>query len=45
MAQIQDRTSVNQSLRRLEAAGFISTGYRRITVTDPDGLAAMLTSR
>jgi CRP-like cAMP-binding protein len=39
------RTSVNQSLRRLEAAGFISTGYRRITVTDPDGLAEMLSFR
>ena len=39
------RTSVNQSLRRLEAAGYISTGYRRITVVDPGGLAEMLASR
>jgi CRP-like cAMP-binding protein len=36
------RTSVNQSLRRLEADGVIETGYRRITVTDPIGLAALL---
>lgn len=39
------RTSVNQSLRRLETEGFIETGYRRITVTDRDGLAAMLAER
>lgn len=39
------RTSVNQSLRRLETHGFITTGYRRITVVDPDGLAEMLTHR
>lgn len=39
------RTSVNQALRRLEADGFISTGYRRITVTNPAGLAVMLSSR
>jgi CRP-like cAMP-binding protein len=39
------RTSVNQSLRRLEADGYISTGYRRITVVDPTGLADMLAHR
>lgn len=39
------RTSVNQSLRRLEAAGYITTGYRRITVVDPGGLAEMLANR
>lgn len=39
------RTSVNQSLRRLEADGFITTGYRRITVVDPEGLAGMLADR
>lgn len=39
------RTSVNQSLRRLEADGFISTGYRRITVVNPEGLAEMLAHR
>lgn len=39
------RTSVNQSLRRLESDGFITTGYRRITVVDPDGLAEMLATR
>ena len=39
------RTSVNQSLRRLERDGFITTGYRRITVIDPDGLAEMLAHR
>ena len=39
------RTSVNQSLRRLEDAGYIETGYRRITVVDPAGIEAMLASR
>ena len=39
------RTSVNQSLRRLEADGYIRTGYRRIRVVDPGGLAHMLASR
>jgi len=39
------RTSVNQSLRRLEADGYISTGYRRITVVNPDALAEMLSQR
>lgn len=34
------RTSVNQSLRRLEADGLIETGYRRIAVRDADRLAA-----
>jgi CRP-like cAMP-binding protein len=34
------RTSVNQSLRRLEADGLIVTGYRRIAVADPERLAA-----
>ncbi|MDW3219364.1 MAG: Crp/Fnr family transcriptional regulator [Acidimicrobiales bacterium] len=36
------RTSVNQSLRRLEADGFVETGYRRIRLVDGAGLAAML---
>lgn len=39
------RTSVNQSLRRLEEAGLIETGYRRITVTDREGLATLLATR
>lgn len=39
------RTSVNQSLRRLEAEGYIATGYRRITVTNSEGLATMLATR
>lgn len=39
------RTSVNQSLRRLEAQGLIETGYRRIVVTDEPGIVAMLASR
>ncbi|MEM7141060.1 MAG: Crp/Fnr family transcriptional regulator [Actinomycetota bacterium] len=39
------RTSVNQALRRLEAAGYIRTGYRRIAVVDADGLASMLATR
>lgn len=34
------RTSVNQSLRRLEADGLIETGYRRIAVRDAARLAA-----
>ncbi|MEM9465901.1 MAG: Crp/Fnr family transcriptional regulator [Actinomycetota bacterium] len=34
------RTSVNQSLRRLEADGLIETGYRRIAVRDHARLAA-----
>jgi len=36
------RTSVNQSVRRLEAAGLISTGYRRMAVVDSDGLVAVI---
>jgi CRP-like cAMP-binding protein len=39
------RTSVNQALRRLEGLGLIETGYRRITVVDPDGLTEMLAAR
>ena len=39
------RTSVNQSLRRIEAGGYIETGYRRIRVVDPRGLTALLASR
>jgi CRP/FNR family transcriptional regulator, cAMP and macrophage regulator len=39
------RTSVNQALRRLEAEGYIETGYRRITVVDGGGLADMLSTR
>lgn len=39
------RTSVNQALRRLEADGYITTGYRRITVVDSSGLAEMLATR
>ncbi len=37
------RTSVNQSLRRLEAAGLVTTGYRRVSVSDTDALVAYLT--
>jgi CRP-like cAMP-binding protein len=36
------RTSVNQSLRRLEAAGLVTTGYRQMSVGDADALAAYL---
>lgn len=36
------RTSVNQSLRRLEDRGLIETGYRRIVVVDGPGLVTML---
>jgi CRP-like cAMP-binding protein len=39
------RTSVNQSVRRLEAAGLISTGYRRMAVVDPAGLAGVISPR
>lgn len=39
------RTSVNQSLRRLEADGYITTGYRRITVVDRSGLVGLLSRR
>ncbi len=39
------RTSVNQALRRLEADGYITTGYRRITVVNAAGLADMLARR
>lgn len=39
------RTSVNQSLRRLEAEGFVETGYRRLRVVDRVGLARMLERR
>lgn len=39
------RTSVNQSLRRLEADGFIETGYRRIRMLDAARLAAMVDQR
>jgi len=39
------RTSVNQSLRRLEAKGLIETGYRRVGVRDRAGLEAVITSR
>ena len=36
------RTSVNQSLRRLEDEGLVQTGYRRVSVVDPDGLRKRL---
>lgn len=36
------RTSVNQSLRRLEERGLVETGYRRVAVRDPEGLQALL---
>ncbi|MFQ5556090.1 MAG: Crp/Fnr family transcriptional regulator [Acidimicrobiales bacterium] len=36
------RTSVNQSLRRLESQGLIETGYRRVTVIDSPGLKKLL---
>jgi CRP/FNR family transcriptional regulator, cAMP and macrophage regulator len=39
------RTSVNQALRRLEADGYIETGYRRIAVVDAAGLVDMLSNR
>lgn len=38
------RTSVNQSLRRLEGRGVIETGYRRVRVVDSDALAGLLMS-
>ena len=37
------RTSVNQALRRLERQGLVEIGYRRIRVTDEDGLRAVVT--
>ncbi len=39
------RTSVNQSLRRLESSGLIETGYRSLAVRDADGLAAVINGR
>ncbi len=36
------RTSVNQSLRRLEAKKLIETGYRRVSVIDDAGLTAVI---
>jgi CRP-like cAMP-binding protein len=36
------RTSVNQSLRRLEENGLVETGYRRVAVVDPDRLRATM---
>ena len=39
------RTPVREALRRLEADGYISTGYRRIAVVDAEGLADMLSRR
>lgn len=35
------RGTVNRALRDLEEAGLINTGYRRIRVTDPEGLARL----
>ena len=35
------RSSVNRALKRLEAAGLIERGYRRITVVDAAGLAEL----
>lgn len=35
------RGTVNRALKDLEEAGLISTGYRRIRVTDPEGLARL----
>ena len=43
--RVSHETLVNQSLRRLEDAGLIETGYRRITVTDREGLATLLATR
>ncbi len=39
------RTSVNQSLRRLEGKGLIETGYRRVGVLDQAGLEAVISDR
>ena len=36
------RTSVNQSLRRLEQMGLVETGYRRVTVVDAELLRSTL---
>jgi DNA-binding GntR family transcriptional regulator len=36
------RTSVNQSLRRLEQDGLIETGYRRVAVVDAERLRSTL---
>jgi CRP-like cAMP-binding protein len=36
------RTSVNQSLRRLEESGLVETGYRRVSVVDPERLRTQL---
>ncbi len=36
------RTSVNQSLRRLEGDGLVETGYRRVSVIDADRLRSTL---
>jgi len=36
------RTSVNQSLRRLEEQKLIETGYRYVSVADPDALKAVI---
>lgn len=36
------RTSVNQSLRRLEEGGFVETGYRRVSVVDAERLRSAL---
>lgn len=36
------RSSVNQTLKRFESQGHIELGYRRVSVRDPDALAALL---
>ena len=36
------RTSVNQSLKRLEDEGLVETGYRRVSVVDPERLRSSL---
>ncbi len=36
------RTSVNQSLRRLEEKKYIETGYRYVSVLDPEALVAVI---
>ncbi len=38
------RSSVNDVIRRLEILGVAHPGYGHVVVTDPDGLAAMLSS-
>ena len=36
------RTSLNQVLRRMETRGLIELTYRRISITNHDGLRALL---